>query len=62
MKQKYLKVMFNTTSRTSSNFKYKIDTEKKSNKTHYEIGKKIRKAIADIGGTMRENLLAPKKV
>lgn len=47
MKQKYLKVMFNTTSRTSSNFKYKIDTEKKSNKTHYEIGKKIRKAIAD---------------
>lgn len=28
MKQKYLKVMFNTTSRTSSNFKYKIDTER----------------------------------
>ncbi len=39
----------------------KVDTEKKANKTHYEVGKKVRKAISDIGGTMPENLLTPKK-
>ena len=39
----------------------KIDTEKKANKTHYEVGKKVRKAIADIGGTMPEDLPTPKK-
>ena len=41
--------------------KDKIDTEKKANKTHYEVGKKVRKAIADIGGTMPEDLPTPKK-
>ena len=39
----------------------KIDTENKANKTHYEVGKKVRKAIADIGGTMPEDLPTPKK-
>ena len=39
----------------------KVDTEKKANKTHYEVGKKVRKAISDIGGTMPENLPTPKK-
>ena len=39
----------------------KIDTEKKANKTHYEVGKKVRKAIADIGETMTEDLPTPKK-
>ena len=39
----------------------KVDTEKKANKTHYEVGKKVRKAIADIGGTMPEDLPTPKK-
>ena len=39
----------------------KVDTEKKANKTHYEVGKKVRKAIADIGGTMPEDLPRPKK-
>jgi hypothetical protein len=28
----------------------------KANKTHYEIGKKVRKTIEEIGGTMPENL------
>ena len=39
----------------------KVDTEKKANKTNYEVGKKVRKAIADIGGTMPEDLPTPKK-
>lgn len=29
---------------------------KNANKTHYEIGKKVRQTIAEIGGTMPENL------
>ena len=31
------------------------------NSTHYEVGKKVRKAIADIGGIMPEDLPTPKK-
>ena len=38
-----------------------IKTEKEANSTHYEVGKKVRKAIADIGGTMPEDLPTPKK-
>ena len=38
-----------------------IQTEKEANSTHYEVWKKVRKAIADIGGTMPENLPTPKK-
>ncbi len=35
--------------------------EKNANDTHYEVGKKVRKAIEDIGGTMPENLPTPQK-
>lgn len=28
---------------------------------HYEVGKKVRKAIADMGGMMPEEMPAPKK-
>lgn len=38
-----------------------VKTEKEANETHYEVGKKVRKAIADIGGTMPEDLPTPKK-
>ena len=38
-----------------------IQGEKEANSTHYEVGKKVRKAIADIGGTMPEDLPTPKK-
>ena len=38
-----------------------IKGENEANITHYEVGKKVRKAIADIGGTMPENLPTPKK-
>ena len=33
-----------------------IKGEKKANKTHYEVGRKIRKTIEEVGGTMPENL------
>ena len=39
----------------------KIKTEKEANKTHYEVGNKIRKTIKELGGTMPEELPTPKK-
>ena len=33
-----------------------IQGKKEANKTHFEIGKKVRKTIEEIGGTMPENL------
>ena len=33
-----------------------VTGRKKANQVHYEVGKKVRKAIADIGGTMPEDL------
>ena len=35
--------------------------EKDATNAHYEVGTKVRKAIADIGGTMPEDLPTPKK-
>lgn len=32
-----------------------------ANKTHYEVGKKVRQTIAELGGTMPENLPTPQK-
>lgn len=34
----------------------KIKGKQKANQTHFEIGKKVRKTIEEIGGTMPENL------
>ena len=39
----------------------KIEDEKEANQTHYEVGKKIRKTIEELGGTMPENLPTPEK-
>ncbi len=39
----------------------KIKTEKEANKTHYDVGSKIRKTIKELGGTMPEELPTPKK-
>jgi DNA-damage-inducible protein D len=39
----------------------KVKTEKIANKTHYEVGKKVRKTIKELGGTMPEKLPTPKK-
>ena len=38
-----------------------IKGEKDSNSAHYEVGKKVRKAIADIGGIMPEDMPLPNK-
>ena len=39
----------------------KVDTEKKACDTHNKIGKIVRRAIKEAGGTMPENLPTPKK-
>ena len=41
--------------------KQKEKSEGLSCNTHYEVGKKVRKAITDIGGTMPEDLPTPNK-
>ena len=44
---------------TQTEEKLKRDNMKgkqEANKTHYEVGKKVRKTIAEIGGEMPENL------
>jgi len=39
----------------------KIQGKRNANKTHYDIGKKVRETIKDIGGAMPENLPIPEK-
>ena len=53
--------LFRITQTESRLKKDKIKGEKEANSTHYEVGRKVRKAIADIGGTMPENLPTSKK-
>lgn len=38
-----------------------VKGEKEAKDVHYEVGKKVRKAIADIGGMMTEEMPTPKK-
>ena len=38
-----------------------VSTEKDANKTHYDVGAKIRETIKELGGTMSENLPTPDK-
>ncbi|MEG1143691.1 MAG: DNA damage-inducible protein D [Bacilli bacterium] len=38
-----------------------IKGEKEAKNAHFEVGQKVRKAIADIGGTMPEKMITPKK-
>jgi len=38
-----------------------IHGKERANATHYEVGRKVRRAIADIGGTMPEDLPTPEK-
>ena len=39
----------------------KIQSEKEANKTHYNVGSKVRKTIKELGGTMPEDLPTPEK-
>ena len=41
--------------------KDKVQGEKEARNVHYEVGKKVRKAIQDIGGTMPEDMPTPEK-
>ena len=38
-----------------------IRGKEKANETHYAVGKKVRQTIAELGGTMPENLPTPEK-
>jgi len=38
-----------------------IRGKNEANQTHYEVGKKVRQTIADLGGTMPEDLPTPEK-
>ena len=38
-----------------------IQGKTKANETHYEVGKKVRDTISELGGTMPEDLLTPKE-
>ena len=38
-----------------------VKGEENAKETHYEVGKKVRKAIADIGGMMPEDMPTPEK-
>jgi len=39
----------------------KINKEKAACETHYNVGKKVRKTIEELGGTMPEDLPTPEK-
>lgn len=38
-----------------------IKGKEKVNQTHYEVGKKVRQTIKELGGTMPEDLPTPEK-
>ena len=38
-----------------------VKGEENAKETHYEVGQKVRKAIADIGGMMPEDMPTPEK-
>ena len=53
--------LFRITQTESKLKKENIQGENNANMAHYEVGQKVRKAIADIGGTMPEELPTPKR-
>lgn len=38
-----------------------VKSKQKANETHFEVGRKVRQTIQELGGTMPENLPAPEK-
>ena len=53
--------LFRITQTESKLKKDNVQTEKDANKTHYNVGAKVRKTIKELGGTMPEDLPTPKK-
>lgn len=48
--------LFRATQTEDKLIREKIKGKDKANKTHYEVGKKVRETIEELGGTMPENL------
>ena len=38
-----------------------VNRKEEANETHFEVGKKVRQTIKELGGTMPEDLETPKK-
>lgn len=38
-----------------------VQGKRLANQTHYEVGRKVRETIEELGGTMPEDLLAPEQ-
>lgn len=38
-----------------------VNTKQQANQTHYDVGRKVRQTIQDLGGTMPEALPSPEK-
>ena len=53
--------LFRITQTESKLKKDNIQTESEANKTHYNVGAKVRETIKELGGTMPEDLPTPKK-
>lgn len=53
--------LFRTTQAEEKLKRDNIHGKANANRTHYEVGQKVRKAIADIGGIMPEDLPTPKE-
>lgn len=55
-------LIYSALRRPTKNSEGRIFEEKKLQiRQHYEVGKKVRKTIAELGGTMPEDLPTPKK-
>lgn len=39
----------------------RVCTKQQANQTHFDVGKKVRQTIQDLGGTMPEHLPTPEK-
>lgn len=48
--------LFRATQTEEKLIREKVKGKQNANKTHYEVGKKVRKTIKELGGTMPENL------
>jgi len=53
--------LFRTTQTEEKLRRENIKGKPKANQTHFEVGKKVRQTIKEIGGTMPENLPIPEK-
>ena len=53
--------LFRITQTEGKSKKDQITNKAQANKLHYEVGKTVRKAIKEIGGTMAEELPTPEK-